>query len=104
MTKTSSSAVSRALSAGGMTRSESHTTRIKGWHDYSAGFRASTWNGIDYVDVEWVNGGFRREDTSAVEMAKAAEIFTAKGYVVEVMAGAFKTSLKVRKADPAVKS
>ena len=97
-TKASASAVSRALRAGGMTKSETSTTRIKGWHNYSTGFRASSWSGIDHVEVEWVNGGFRREDRSAEEMAKAEAILIAKGYAVETVTGDFKTTLKVRKA------
>ncbi len=98
MSKASASAVSRALSAAGMVKSETHTTRIRGWHNYSAGFKASTWTGIDYVEVGWVNGGFGRDDQSPTTMKKAAEILTAKGYSVESVTNDIgRVSLKVTK-------
>lgn len=100
MSKPSASAVSRVLGAAGMTKSVSHTTRIRGWHSYEAGFRASTWKGIDHVAVDWVNGGFGRDDQSAVKMQEAADILTGKGYSVETVVNDIgRVSLKVTRPD-----
>jgi hypothetical protein len=99
-TKPSAPAVSRALSAAGMSRSETSTTRIRGWHHYSSGFRVSTWKGIDYVDVEWTTGEFGRDDHSPENMQNAAKILTDKGYSVEIVTSDNgRVSLKITKPE-----
>ena len=95
--KVSASTVSRALTAGGMTRS---TVLIKGRSQQSAGFQVTSWQQDSHAEVAWVNGRFSVRDRSAVELAKAEAILTAKGYVVVVVTDEHKTTLTVHKYVP----
>jgi hypothetical protein len=55
--------VSRYLKGQGFERSESWTTAIKGWHDYSSGFRAMQLD-EDSVRVDYVSGHYIRTNES----------------------------------------
>lgn len=80
--KVSAAAVSRTLTTAGLTRSESSSTRIRGYRSASAGFYVeSRMDGT--VQVWWTGYG---DDVIATERAKASEVLTAKGYAVEMLA------------------
>ena len=55
--------VSRYLKSQGLERSESWTTQVRGWHDYSSGFRAMQLDD-DSVRVEYMSGSFSQNEVS----------------------------------------
>lgn len=82
--------ISRLLAKAGFERSVSHTTRIKGWHDWNEGFQVTRGHGSHDGDVivqlrmdKWARGeaaGARR----AAETERYAEAIRAAGYTVTV--------------------
>lgn len=129
--KATASAVSKALVAGGLTKSETHRSgQIRGWSESSSGFKCEQGseatgefvdkvtyrrgtayarrdpvyanNGI--VTVSWTEGSFRRsQDRSAEMLGAAAEVLRAKGYDVEVdkVGAVERTVLKVTRPQSA---
>lgn len=79
--------VSAALRRAGFERSETHATRIKGWHNYSEGYRVRNW-GEGEIRVEHETGSRTAADASAVrrreaKFAEYAEALRAKGWNVQ---------------------
>lgn len=127
--KASAAGVSRALIDGGMTKSQSESTRIRGYRHVTAGFRAQNetemgepvrktkWvrgqGSVEYTDrpwlptgvvrVEWTDGAFPRgESPRDVELAKAETILKDKGYEVtweDEFPGSNRKVLKVHRPD-----
>ena len=85
------SGISRLLAAAGFERSETRSTAIKGWHEWSAGYKVSK----DYdgcVQVEHRTSSLRsrapgRAEEEAARIAEYAETITKAGYGVSVKAG-----------------
>jgi hypothetical protein len=74
--------VSAALRKDGFEKSETRTTRIKGWHEHTQGYRVRSW-GEGEVRVEY-ELGFGRNDWWRVEkLAVYAETLRAKGWNVQ---------------------
>ena len=62
------SGISRLLSAAGFERSESSTTRIRGWHNHSEGFSVTTDYVVgvgDCISVSYNRGRCRRARQTA---------------------------------------
>jgi hypothetical protein len=79
------SGVSAALRKAGFERSETRTTRIKGWHHYTEGYRVRNW-GEGEIRVEHTTGSGRGPDDSArcrEFLGKYAEALRAKGWNVQ---------------------
>ena len=90
--------VSRMIKAAGYERSESWSTAIKGWHDYSTGFRCYQVTD-DTVRVEWVISGWHvknRDERERVQLEEIAEALAVR-YQVEVIEGTFGPYIVVRK-------
>jgi hypothetical protein len=81
------SGVSAALRKAGFERSETHATRIKGWHHYTEGYRVRNW-GEGEIRVEHETGSRITPDANAVrrrdaKFAEYAEALRAKGWNVQ---------------------
>ena len=77
--------ISALLRKNGFEKSTSSTTRVRGWHNYSDGFRVED-RGVGIVRVHHVSGAFR---PSAADRARSreveeeyAEVFRQAGYAV----------------------
>ncbi len=82
MTATPSS-VSRALTSGGLTKSKSQPSRIRGFREHTTGFAVIATQGADSVTVYWKEASINRgRDTSFPNMVRAAGILRRRGYVV----------------------
>lgn len=100
----SPSSVSRVLSAGGLAKSMSRATRIKGLKEHTTGFAVIATHGADSVTVYWKESSINRgRDTSLPNMVKAAGILRHRGYVVEpsTHGPAKRSILLVARPDPA---
>jgi len=81
------SGISRLLAKAGFEKSETRSTAIKGWHEWSAGYRASRgWNDGE-VYVEHRVSSFHLRDASAREdeakkLAAYTEAITGAGWKV----------------------
>jgi hypothetical protein len=81
------SGVSAALRKAGFERSETHTTRVKGWHDYTEGYRVRSW-GDGEVRVEYVTGSRLSAGSDVIRrrrdarFAAYAEALRARGWNV----------------------
>lgn len=80
--------VSRYLKAHGFERSESHTTMVRGWHNYSSGFRATQYD--DVVRVEYIPGSFGR--LASLDEAVKYELSYLKR-VIEALDGKYRATL-----------
>lgn len=78
-------AISALLRKAGFERSVSSATRIKGWHDYSAGYMARGY-GADSVEVRHMTGFDRGERAARARgemLGRYADAITAAGWAVE---------------------
>ena len=84
------SGISRLLSAAGFERSESSTTRIRGWHNHSEGFSVTTDYVVgvgDCISVSYNRGRLPPSEADRIrpgELASYAEAIASKGYSAEV--------------------
>lgn len=97
------SAVSRALKGAGFERSvSSKPGTIRGWSEWTAGYRCtSSWDKTS-VTVEWRFSSFTRASEHrdvflAERLGAMADALTAKGYKVEIKQAAFGDRLAVTK-------
>ena len=77
--------ISALLRKNGFEKSVSSTTRVKGWHNHSAGFRVED-RGAGRVRVHHTSGAFRPTDTDRAWSREVedeyAEVFRQAGYAV----------------------
>lgn len=77
--------ISALLRKNGFEKSESTTTRVRGWHNHSAGFRVED-RGVGIVRVHHVSGAFCPSDTDRARSREVedqyAEAFRQAGYAV----------------------
>lgn len=81
------SGVSAALRKAGFERSQTRTTRIPGWHDYTEGYRVRNW-GEGEIRVEHETGSRISLDASAIrrrdaKFAEYAKALRARGWNVQ---------------------
>ena len=81
---TSAQAISRILNKAGIRKSETGTTRIRGYHVTTEGYEVtqnSTHIFINYTTGDWNRAGAsEREELAKIQIQ---EILAAKGYVVQ---------------------
>lgn len=81
--------VSAALRKAGFKRSETHTTAVKGWHNYTEGYKVSDW-GEGEVRVKHETGSHvrpnaREEIRRDAKLEEYAETLRAKGWNVQTL-------------------
>lgn len=81
---TSAQAISRILNKAGIRKSETGTTRIRGYHVTTEGYevrQTSTHIFINYTTGSWNHAGAsERKELAKIHIS---QILTAKGYIVE---------------------
>lgn len=79
--------ISRVLKANGFSRSQEATTRIKGWHTFSAGFvvaQRATGVVVEYELGNW-NRSENVDELYSDKLSSYADFLSKKGYAAEVV-------------------